>query len=336
MTSAKSHVPTQQVELRTGTPYANLIRNQRLFANAVGEHFGVSPGDVLPMAGTTGAIEAVRNHAFRLSCKSSPTVLTVCPGYWRARESFEGFGFEVSSLRTEPLGFTISEYALVGKAREENPDLIYLSLPNNPTGAIFDPAIIIAGAPQATAVIIDLTLPSRELDTRALTAKLYQDFKGRRNLFIVGSTSKSHETAEHRVGWVICANCEDAGQLRKENRNVVASVSIMEAMAQLGKAPTVLDLIERSFALLREGQKQGRFHVVTPEIMAETGYMLVKSRVPAEAMRRAFDENGISVMWGSEFGLTDEYIRLETLEPASISVFVDVINTYTASKRSAP
>ena len=336
MTSIKSHLPARHVELRTGTPYANLIRNQRLFADAVGGHFGISPGDVLPMAGTTGAIEAVRNHVFRLSRKSSPTVLTVCPGYWRARESFEGFGFEVSSLRTEPLGFAVNEAALVERVRKENPDLIYLSLPNNPTGAIFDPVIIIAGAPQATAVMIDLTLPSRELDTRALTAKLYQDFRGRRKLFIVGSTSKSHGTAEYRVGWVICAECEDAARLREENRNVVASVSITEAMAQLGKAPTVLDLIERSFALLREGQKQGRFRVVTPERMAETGYVLVKSRVPAEAMRSAFDENGISVMWGSEFGLTDEYIRLETLEPASISIFVDVVNAHAASRQSAP
>src|ERR1044072_7865238 len=153
MTSTKTHAPTQSVELRTGTPYANLIRNQQLFAAAVGEHFGVSPGDVLPMAGTTGSIEAVRNHVFRLSRKNSPTVLTVCPGYWRARESFEGFGFEVRHFRTEPFGFAIDEAALVEKAKKENPDLIYLSLPNNPTGAIFEPERIINDAPQAAAIV---------------------------------------------------------------------------------------------------------------------------------------------------------------------------------------
>ncbi len=29
------------VELRTGTPYANLIANQRRFAEAVGQRFGI-------------------------------------------------------------------------------------------------------------------------------------------------------------------------------------------------------------------------------------------------------------------------------------------------------
>src|SRR5436853_395930 len=159
MTSArfpKPEKPVQHVELRTGTPYANLIANQQLFAAAVGEHFKASPADILPMAGTTGAIEAVRNHVFRTSRKSAPSILTVCPGYWRARESFTGFGFEVIDLKTEPLGFTINEDTFVQKAREERPDLIYLSLPNNPTGAVFDPELIITGAPDTSAVMLDL------------------------------------------------------------------------------------------------------------------------------------------------------------------------------------
>jgi aspartate/methionine/tyrosine aminotransferase len=323
---AKSHEQVQYVELRTGTPYANLISNQQLFSAVVGEHFGVTPYDVIPMAATTGAIEAVRNHVARIDQKGRPTILTVCPGYWRARESFEGFGFEVIDLKTEPAGFTISEAGLVEKAREENPSLVYLSLPNNPTGAVFDPEIIIDGAPETTAIMIDLTLPSRDLDMRAITAGLYHRFRGRRNLFLVGSTSKSHGTAEYRVGWVVCTNSEDADELRKENRNVVASVSITQAIAQLGKAPAVLDSIERSFDLLREGEKQKRFRIVRPERMTETGYVLIKSCVHTEELQRSFDKSRIRIMWGSEFGLSDEYIRLETLEPANIKIFVDVIN----------
>ena len=83
------------VELRTGTPYANLIANQRFFANAVGDYLSVAPDDCIPTAGATGAIEVVRNHVFRTKLKTYPIVLTVRPGYWRARESFAGFGFRV-------------------------------------------------------------------------------------------------------------------------------------------------------------------------------------------------------------------------------------------------
>src|SRR2546421_493034 len=112
MTSARfpqPQKPAPMVELRTGTPYANLIANQRLLGAAVGKHYNASPADLLPMNGTTGAIEAIRNHVFRTSRKRAPSVLTVCPGYWRARESFTGFGFAVIDLKIEPLGFTIDE-----------------------------------------------------------------------------------------------------------------------------------------------------------------------------------------------------------------------------------
>ena len=179
------------VELRTGTPYANLLTNHRLFAAALGDYLGVCKEDCIPTPGTTGAIEAVRNHVFRTLLKTCPTVLTVCPGYWRARESFEGLGFRVINLHTEPFGFAITEALLVAKAEATKPDLLYLSLPNNPTGAIFDPEVVITGVPEGTAVIIDLTLPCRAMDARVLTHELYRKFRGR-NLFLVGSTSKSN------------------------------------------------------------------------------------------------------------------------------------------------
>ena len=176
------------IELRTGTPYANLIASQQLFAAAVSDYFDISRDDCIPTPGATGAIEAVRNHVFRTTLKACPTVLTVCPGYWRARESFEGLGFRVINVHTEPFGFAITEALLVAKAEATKPDLLYLSLPNNPTGAIFDPEVVITGVPEGTAVIIDLTLPCRAFDARVLTHDLYRKFRGR-NLFLIGSTS---------------------------------------------------------------------------------------------------------------------------------------------------
>ena len=314
------------IELRTGTPYANLMANQQLFAAVISDYFDVRQDDCVPTAGATGAIEAVRNHVFRTMLKACPTVLTVCPGYWRARESFEGLGFRTIGVLTEPFGFAITEALLVAKAEEIKPDLLYLSLPNNPTGAIFDPEIIIAGVPEKTAVIIDLTLPARAIDARTLTRELYQKFRGRKNLFLIGSTSKSHGTAEYRIGWTVCANSDDAAELKKENRNVVASVSTKEAMKQLKLGSTVTELIESSFTLLRNGESEGVFELVTPERRAETGYVLIRARAEVKELRRVLDQHGIRVMWGSEFGLSDQYIRLETLEPRNVDVFVATVN----------
>src|SRR5207237_8014865 len=198
---------------------------------------------------------------------------------------------------------------------------------SNPTGAGFDPEVIVSAARERMAVGIDLTLPSREIDARALTRRLYRKFGGRRSLFLVGSTSKSHRTAEYRIGWAVCANSEDAERLRKENRSGVASVSILEAIKQLERGSTVMGPIESSFALLRGGEKWGGFELVTPERMAETGYVLIRARAGIEELRSVFDRRGIHVMWGSEFGLTDEYVRLETREPRNLKIFVEAMNS---------
>ena len=324
------------IELRTGTPYANLIASQQLFAAAVGDYFDIRLDDCVPTAGATGAIEVVRNHVFKITLKACPTVLTVCPGYWRARESFEGLGFRTINVHTEPFGFAIREALLVAKAKEIKPDLLYLSLPNNPTGAIFDPEILIGGTPERTAVVIDLTLPARAIDARTLTHELYKKFRGRKNLFLIGSTSKSHGTAEYRIGWAVCANSDDAAELKKENRNVVASASAREAMKQLKQGSTTIELIESSFNLLRNGANEGMFELVTPERRTETGYVLIRALADVKELRSILDHRGIRVMWGSEFGLSDQYIRLEMLEPRNIGVFVatvnDAVHGNTASK----
>jgi hypothetical protein len=40
-------------------------------------------------------------------------------------------------------------------------------------------------------------------------------------------------------------------------------------------------------------------------------------------------------MWGSECGLTDEYIRLETSEPANIEVFINTVKSLFRKKQLA-
>jgi aspartate/methionine/tyrosine aminotransferase len=315
----------QYIELRTGVPYANLIAQQALFSQAVGDWFGIRPEHVIPLPGTTGAIEAVRNHILKTNLKNGRAkVLSVSPEYWRARESFQGLGFTITDLRTEPNGFAIDTEELARTIREEEPELVYLSLPNNPTGAVFDPEDLVNNISDKTAIMLDLTLPSRALDTIELTRKLCHDFYGRRNLFLAGSTSKSHNTAEYRIGWLVCVNAEDCQALRCENRNVVASRAVQQAIQQIGASPTAVDLIDASFALLKEGERPGKFHIVKPPRMVQSVYVLVRAK---GNLRRILADNQIRVMWGSEFGLSDTYIRLEMLEPANIAAFIDVVNS---------
>lgn len=325
MSTQSESVRRPSVELRTGTPYANLIAQQGQYARSVASYFGVPDRQVIPTAGTSGAIEAVRNHVYKVSPTKTPTVLTVSPGYWRAREAFEGLGFAVAEVRTQPRGFAIDESQLLERAAAEEPELIYLSLPNNPTGAVFDPELLLGGAPATSAVMLDLTLPSRSVDMKALVGGLVERFRGRRGLFVVGSTSKSHETAEHRIGWAVCASPDDADELRRENRNVVATAAIAEGIRRLQSRQTALEKIERSFALLREAEGEGAFEIVRPPRRVESGYVLIRVKPDLCRIRETLGERGINVMWGSEFGLTDDYIRLETLETPNVEIFVSAV-----------
>jgi len=333
VTTAKA--PELQIDLRTGLPYAKLIRSHAQFASVVADYFSVDPQDVIPTSGASGAIEAVRNHVFRLALKAAPVLLTVTPGYWRARESFEGFGFRVATVQTSVDGFDINETMLIRKAAEVQPDIVYLSLPNNPTGAIFDPEKIVNGLPPTMPIIFDLTLPSRQLNTRELAGQLYRSYRGRRKLFLAGSTSKSHNTADCRIGWAICVSSEDAAQLRAENRNVVSSLSVEKASSELAKESTVNDFIERSFQLLKHGEGGSGFRLVEPARRAQSSYVLVEWMDDVEMLRSSLRRHGIAVMWGPEFGLTDQYFRLEVSEPENVRLFIDVIRTSAGKRQSA-
>lgn len=329
MSRTEPNIPDTQrhVELRTGTPYANLNAAQIRFSETLGKHWSIAPDNIIPFDGATGAIEAVRNHVLRKTgARKHPTVLTVSPGYWRARESFEGLGFEIINLRTEQNAFSISETVLTEKAKETRPDLIYLSLPNNPTGAIFDPQAIINGVAEEMTVMIDLTLPCRDFDAGTLTRTLYEKFKERSNLFLVGSTSKSHETAEYRIGWAVCASAKDANELRGENRSGISTLAIAEGIKRIAEPPMVLEKIDRSFSFLEEGAQGGKFEIVKPARSVRSSYVLLELLEPIEEVRAILEENGIHVMWGSDFGLTDRHIRLETIEYPNIQIFVEAIN----------
>jgi aspartate/methionine/tyrosine aminotransferase len=210
-----------------------------------------------------------------------------------------------------------------------------MSLPNNPTGAVFDPEKILNGLSATMPIIFDLTLPSRQLNTRELAGHLYRSYRCRRKLFLIGSTSKSHNTAEYRIGWAICASSEDAAQLRSENRNVVSSLSVEKASSELAKEPAVNDFIEKSFQLLKGVEGESGLKLVEPARRARSSYVLVEVLGDAAELRSSLRQHGISVMWGPEFGLTDQYFRLEVSEPENIRVFIDVLRADVRKMQSA-
>src|SRR5437660_328499 len=256
MTDTKPSVAQAQdqyVELRVGVPYANLLAHQQLFVEALGRHFHLDPAYILPTAGTTGAIEAVRNHVLKMSKSHEPVVYMLFPEYWRAKESFLGLDFQLREASIERENFLIDEQNVVKEVRDILPDLLYFSLPNNPTGAIFLPEIIIEHLPEHTSVIVDLTLPSADFDLQTVLPLLHRRFAEKRNLFLAGSFSKSHRAAEHRIGWLIGSRLQQMRMLREENRNVISTFAIQQGLQCLDQKSPSVESIKRSFAFLAAG-----------------------------------------------------------------------------------
>jgi len=316
----------QHVELRVGVPYANLIAHQQLFVEALGRHFQIDPAYILPTAGTTGAIEAVRNHVLKISKSREPVVYMLFPEYWRAKESFLGLGLRLREASIERENFLIDEQNIVEEVLDIAPDLLYFSLPNNPTGATFLPEKIIAHIPEHTAMMIDLTLPSADFDLRAIVPMLHHRFAEKSSLFLVGSFSKSHRMAEHRIGWLIGSSLQQMKMLREENRNVVSTFAIQQGLQCLDQQSPAVESIKHSFACLKEGEKQARYEIVRPPRMVESGYVLLKALVDIDKLQLILQQENIHVMWGTELGLPNAYIRLEAIETANIKIFVDIVN----------
>lgn len=314
--------PTEIVELRTGEPYARLIEGHKTFAESVAAYLRVPPQAIIPAFGTTGAIESVRNYVYRRAPKPSPSMLTVSPGYWRARETFEGFGFRVAAMQTEPLGFDFDHDKFVSLAQAEAPEIIYLSVPNNPTGAVLDPYALIEALPTSYNIMLDLTLPSPDFDTRSMTEALFYGFRDRPGLFLVGSTSKSHGTAQYRTGWTVCTSSQDSNVMRCQNRNVLPLVSVEASIQRMESQSEVDDRIRACFETLEELQEVCGLTLIRPLRGVRTGYALLRSDNDVVDLRRMFDRSRIRVMWGPEFGLTDRYLRIETTEPGNIQACI--------------
>ncbi|HKR96571.1 MAG TPA: hypothetical protein VJW55_14445, partial [Candidatus Angelobacter sp.] len=88
-----------------------------------------------------------------------------------------------------------------------------------------------------------------------------------------------------------------------------------------------------SFTLLRAAEADGEFELIKPPYSVETGYVLIRPALETSMLRNSLERCGISVMWGSECGLTDEYIRLETSEPENIKIFIKALKLHLRKKQ---
>jgi histidinol-phosphate aminotransferase len=120
-----------------------------------------------------------------------------------AEPTFVMFGMTARVHRLEPVGvplgprWELDRHAMLAAAAREQPNLIFLASPNNPTGNAFDPDVIgdlVEAAPRSLVVIDEAYAPFSGRSLRHLRAR-------HPNVAVLGTLSKIGFAAA-RLGWV--------------------------------------------------------------------------------------------------------------------------------------
>lgn len=115
---------------------------------------------------------------------------------------------------------------------------------------------------------------------------------------------------------------------------MVSSVAVEKAVSRLYQESQVKAFIEKSFYLLR-GAAGETFELIEPAKRVESSYVLIRLCGDQAAVRNALEQHRIEVMWGSEFGLMDRFVRLEVSEPENVREFISALACTLEKKQMA-
>jgi histidinol-phosphate aminotransferase len=152
---------------------------------------------------STGA-KTVLENVNRMVIQAGDTVVGIAPQYTNYVRMVESMGANYSSVQLRPEeNLEFSTTRMVNKIQQEEPELVYIDNPNNPTGQFIDKkriAEIAAAAEQmGTLVLVDEAYGGF-LDRKKSAASLTSTFD---NLIVARSFSKAHGLAGARSGYAV-------------------------------------------------------------------------------------------------------------------------------------
>ncbi|OYR19586.1 pyridoxal phosphate-dependent aminotransferase [Brucella thiophenivorans] len=189
--------------------------------HAIAAHHQVKPENIMPGAG----VDALLGLVVRQYVQQSDRVINSLGGYPTFNYHVAGFG---GHLLTVPYNQDKPDLdALIHKAREENPALLYIANPDNPMGTWHEGTEIqafIEHLPKTTMLILD------EAYSETGPASAFPAFElDRPNVLRMRTFSKAYGLAGIRVGYVV--GCADAIKSFDKVRDHFAVSRIAQAAA---------------------------------------------------------------------------------------------------------
>ncbi|MBP7057413.1 aminotransferase class I/II-fold pyridoxal phosphate-dependent enzyme [Candidatus Gracilibacteria bacterium] len=182
------------IDLRTESGYAKYTGLMQEARRVVAHYFDVHENQLVITCGATGALQAVFSHMQKSTVAIMPF------------EYFDIFTFANLHKCTLLIAETKNDRqndvaAFCQLIKERSPDLVYVSLPNNPLGQHYseeEVKMIIDVLSDDQVCVFDQTL----LTARPYAASFFRKWGAKKQIIIIGSFSKSHNLVNERIGYM--------------------------------------------------------------------------------------------------------------------------------------
>jgi threonine-phosphate decarboxylase len=283
-------------------------------AARIAAHHGVAPAQVLVSSGTTESIYLVAQAwAGRRS-----TVLT--PAFAEYEDACQLHGHTLHFLAWEDLGAT-SQLAS---------DLVFICNPNNPTGSVVAPTLLLALLTQNPHTVFVLDEAFIEFTTSVESAiPLLATFD---NLLILRSLTKAYAIPGLRLGYVVASAALVARLSRGKAPWAVNALAVaaghylFENFAQV-QLPLAQLLADKA-ALAAELAQNAGFSILP----SHTHYFLATTRhgTAAGLKHWLLEQHGLLIRDASNFrGLTPAHFRIGTRHPADNQLLLTALAEWT-------
>ncbi len=203
----------------------------QVLAQALATHAGLPAGKGLMLG--NGSDELISLLAMAI-CKPGATVLAPVPGFvmYELSSRYQGLRFVGVDLTAD---FELDEAAMLAAIEREQPALIYLAYPNNPTANLWDPLVIerIVQAAPGLVVMDEAYQPFASRDAMALMARYPQvlvmrtmskfGLAGVRIGYLMGEAELVHHFDKLRPPYNISVLNAEAGLFALEHAEVYAA-----------------------------------------------------------------------------------------------------------------
>jgi threonine-phosphate decarboxylase len=279
-------------------PYCRTLRT------ALALHECISEEDILCGAGASDLI-------YRLCLSLHPRrVLISAPTFSDYGLASQCAGAEVAVYRlSEQNNFRLSADFLEKITQDHSPiDMVFLCNPNNPTGALIDPALLEEIAAQCEKanillVVDECFLPFTKAHSLAASSMP-------KNLAVLKAFTKTFSLAGLRFGYLIASNQEVLTKAAQAgpcwNVSVPAQIAALAALDCRQHLQQANELIEKERSFLSQGLRDMGFRVFDSAV----NFLLFKAD-PAIALYEVLAEKGILIRSCENFhGLDRRYYRI--------------------------